>query len=81
MTRNPGQPDKALGAVIRRARLAKGASQEALAFHAGITTGTLQRLELGQSDPAWSTIRSVARALGLSLRELAAAVEAAGEGH
>ncbi|HLI31216.1 MAG TPA: helix-turn-helix transcriptional regulator [Solirubrobacteraceae bacterium] len=80
MARNPGEPDKALGAVIRRAREAKGDSQEALAFHAGITTGTLQRLELGHSDPAWSTVRAVARALDLSLRELAAAVESAREG-
>ena len=76
----PANRTRRLGRLIRRAREAKGDSQEALAFHAGITTGTLQRLELGHSDPAWSTVRAVARALDLSLRELAAAVESAREG-
>jgi len=69
--------DKTLGAVLRGVREERGLTQEVVAFHAGITTGTLARLELGDSDPSWSTIRSVANALDLSLQDLAAAVEAA----
>jgi len=67
---------QALGAALRRVREERGVSREVVAFHAGVTTGTLARLELGQSDPSWSTIRAVAAALELSLSELAAAVEA-----
>lgn len=68
--------DPALGAVLRQLREERGLSQEVVAFHAGVTTGTLARLELGQSDPSWSTIRAVAKALDVSLRDLATTVEA-----
>jgi len=74
--RSPAPADPALGAALRRAREDRGLSQEALAFKSGLTTGTVARLELGQSDPSWSTIRAVAKALAVSLAELAAAVEA-----
>jgi len=75
MPKRPGQVDKALARALRSFRESSGASQETVAFHAGVTTGTLARLELGQSDPAWSTVRAVAKALGVSLSELAIAVE------
>ncbi len=68
--------DNALGVVLRQLREERGESQEVVAFHAGITAGTLARLELGQSDPSWTTICAVAQALGVSLRDLATAVEA-----
>lgn len=41
----------------------------------GISTGAIARIELGQSSPAWVTVRQIAEALGVSLSELAAAVE------
>ncbi len=62
--------------VFRQLREDRGESQEVVAFHAGITAGTLARLELGQSDLSWGTIRAVAAALSVSLRDLATAVEA-----
>lgn len=68
--------DPVLGGVLRRLREERGISQEALAVHAGLTGGTLTRLELGQSDPSWSTIRALAKALDVSLREIITAVEA-----
>lgn len=68
--------DTSLGVVFRRLREERGESQESLAYRAGITSGTLARLELGQSDPSWTTIRAIAEALGVSLAELAAAIEA-----
>jgi len=62
---------------LRRLREERGATQEALAYRSGITTGTLARIELGQASPAWATVRVIAKALGVSLAELARAVEAA----
>jgi transcriptional regulator with XRE-family HTH domain len=40
-------------------------------------TGTLSKIELGQANPSWATVRTITRVLDLSLRELADAVEAA----
>ncbi len=70
-------PDPALAAVLRRLRMERGATQEALAYRSGITTGSLARIELGQASPAWATVREIAAALDVSLVELAEAVEAA----
>jgi transcriptional regulator with XRE-family HTH domain len=69
-------PDPALAAVIRRLREDRGLTREALAFHAGMTTGSLARIELAQSVPGWDTVRSITAALGVTLSELATAVEA-----
>ncbi len=71
-------PDPALGAAVRQLREARGLSQEALAYRAGTTYGTINRLELAQSAPAWATVRAIAEALGVTLVELATAVEAQG---
>jgi transcriptional regulator with XRE-family HTH domain len=62
--------------VLRRLRVERGATQEALAYRSGITTGTLARIELGQASPAWATVRRIVEALDVSLVELASAVEA-----
>jgi transcriptional regulator with XRE-family HTH domain len=70
------KPDPALASALRGLREARGLTREALAFHAGVTTGSLARIELGQSSPSWDTVRKVAMALEISLVELAKAVEA-----
>jgi len=70
------KPDPALASALRRLREDRDLTREALAFHAGLTTGSLARIELGQSSPSWDTVRKVAKALGISLTELAKAVEA-----
>jgi transcriptional regulator with XRE-family HTH domain len=67
--------DPALAAVLRRLRQDRGLSQEALAYQAEITAGSLARIELGQSSPEWATVRRIAGALGVSLVDLAAKVE------
>ena len=72
----PANVDPALGAAVRRLREDRGLSMEALAYRAGITLNTITRLELAQSEPGWMTVRKVADALGVSLAELAAAIEA-----
>jgi transcriptional regulator with XRE-family HTH domain len=70
------KPDPALATAVRRLREERGVTREALAFHAGITTGSLARIELKRSTPGWDTVRSIATALDISLVELASAVEA-----
>jgi transcriptional regulator with XRE-family HTH domain len=69
-------PDLQLAAAIRRLRLERGLTVESLAHDVGVTTGSLSRIELGRSAPAWATVRKIADALGVSLCELAAAIEA-----
>jgi transcriptional regulator with XRE-family HTH domain len=69
-------PDPALASVLRRLRVERGTTQEALAYRSGITTGSLARIELGQASPAWTTVREIATALDVSMVELAAEVEA-----
>lgn len=70
MTR-AGEPQPALGAAVKQLREQRGATQEALAYEAGITTGTLSQLERGISNPSWGTLRAIAGALGVSMVELA----------
>lgn len=70
MTR-AGEPQPALGAAVKQLREQRGATQEALAYEAGITTGTLSQLERGISNPSWGTLKAVAGALGVSMVELA----------
>ena len=67
----PDEPQPALGKAIRQLREKRGTTQEALAFEAGVTTGTLSLIERGQSNPAWGTVKALAKALGVSMGELA----------
>ncbi len=68
--------DTALAAVLRRLRTERELSQEAVAHQAGVSYTTLAKIELAQSNPGWATVRAIADALGVTLAELAAAVEA-----
>jgi transcriptional regulator with XRE-family HTH domain len=72
----PPAPDPVLAALLRRLREERGLSQEALAYQAGITAGSLGRIELAQSSPAWATVRQIAKALEVTMAELSATVEA-----
>lgn len=67
--------DEALAATLRAMREERDESREALAYRSGISAGSLARIELGQTSPAWATVRQIARALNMSMRELGAAVE------
>jgi transcriptional regulator with XRE-family HTH domain len=67
--------DQQLAAALRRLREERGLSQEVLAYQAQLTSGSLARIELGQSSPEWSTVRRIAAALGMSMVDLAARVE------
>jgi transcriptional regulator with XRE-family HTH domain len=69
--------DPALGAALLAIRKKAKRSQEDVAIRAGTTAGTLARIELAQTSPEWRTVRSIAAELGVSLRQLAVAVEKA----
>jgi transcriptional regulator with XRE-family HTH domain len=68
--------DPALATVLARLRKERGLSREVLAVRSGVTTPTLARIELGRSSPAFSTVRSICRTLGVTLEELGRLVEA-----
>jgi transcriptional regulator with XRE-family HTH domain len=71
----PLPPDPALGMAIKELRETRGLTQEELASRAGMTFGTVSRLESAKSAPAWATVMQIIDALGVSLSELARAVE------
>lgn len=46
-------------------------TQEALAHGAGITVGHLSKIERGLANPSWGTVEAIAKALGLTMVEVA----------
>jgi transcriptional regulator with XRE-family HTH domain len=74
----PLPPDPALGLAIKELREARRLTQEELATQAGTTVGTVSRLEAAKNAPAWATVMQIIQAMGVSLSELARAVERQG---
>lgn len=72
------QPDAALADAICRARKERGLTQERLAFRADLTVSATARIERGLSNPAWTTVRRIAVALGVTVQDLARAAEGGG---
>jgi transcriptional regulator with XRE-family HTH domain len=68
--------DRALGAAIRVLRQNAGLTQEGLAHAAGLTFGTVARIELAQATPRWASIRVIVEALGATWGELGNAIDA-----
>jgi len=52
---------------LRELRAAAGVSQYELARRAGLTRQTLSRLERGDSEPSWTTVRRLANVLRVSV--------------
>lgn len=70
-------PDPALGVVLRRVREeVRKETQQAIAVKSGMALAGYSRIELGQTNPSWTTVVRLAKALGLTVAELAAMVEA-----
>ena len=69
-------PDLDLASVLRTTREAQGRSQESLAHAAGISVNSLRRLEYGESNPTWTTVRALVEALGLSVAEFGRELDA-----
>ncbi len=61
---------------LEGARKAADLTQQALAERAGLSRMTVQRIEAGQIDPRLSTLLVMARALGLELMPVPAALRA-----
>lgn len=60
-----------IGKQVRALREALGMRQEDLAVKAELTTSTVAMIEQGKTgDPRLSTLRALAKALGVSLDEL-----------
>lgn len=69
------QPDPDLAAVIRRLRSKRGMTQEDVARGADLTVNGYAKIERGDVSPTWPTVRAVARALDVSLKQLGAEVD------
>lgn len=82
MVRTPLTPEEhergeRLGRLLREAR--GGRSMTEVAMSAGISPETLRKIETGRAPtPAFFTVAALARALGLSMDELAGLCELAG---
>jgi len=55
---------------LKRLRKAAGLTQEQLVRKAKLSHGYYQRLEMGRHDPPMSTLRALAKALGVKVTEL-----------
>jgi XRE family transcriptional regulator, regulator of sulfur utilization len=73
----PDAPNQqvALGEAIRYIREREGLTQEELAFQAGLHPTWISRIESGQYDPRWSSVRQLLEGLGVTLVELVAMAE------
>jgi transcriptional regulator with XRE-family HTH domain len=60
----------AFGRNLRRLRNEKGLSQEALEFDSGLSKNVVGNLERGEANPTLTTIKALAKALGVSPKEL-----------
>lgn len=67
--------DPALGITLRALREARELGQETVAHQAGLSVATYARIERGQVNPTWTTIRSALEALGVSFREFGDALD------
>jgi transcriptional regulator with XRE-family HTH domain len=61
----------ALGRAIRELRIERGSSQVVLAEKASLTVAALSRIERGHTNPTWGTVIALARALEMTVVDLA----------
>jgi transcriptional regulator with XRE-family HTH domain len=66
---------RAFGRAVRVERARRGLRRAAVAADAGITSGTLGRIERGERDPIMSVSVRLAAALGVKAWELVKAME------
>ena len=67
--RNP-KAQKRLGSHVRELREARGITQEALAFDAGIHVNHLSSLERGVANPSYLVLLSIANILHVKVADL-----------
>jgi transcriptional regulator with XRE-family HTH domain len=59
-----------IGENVKRLRQREALTQRELARTAGVTEATLSRIERNSAEPHMSTVRKLAKALGVHPREL-----------
>jgi transcriptional regulator with XRE-family HTH domain len=69
------RPDPSLAVLLKRLREERAITQEQLASDAGITSSALSRIERGLNNPRWTTLKRIAKALEISLVDLARDIE------
>lgn len=75
-----GSAQPALGEAVRTLRQKTGLSQDDLAARADLDARSIARLEAGEIDPTWGSMRRIAGGLGVPLEELAELAETLGGG-
>jgi transcriptional regulator with XRE-family HTH domain len=63
------------GSAIRALRAEAKLSQKALAERSGLSVSWISRLESGQHEPTFGSMRRLARGLGVSLAKLAKEID------
>ncbi|MBK7945203.1 MAG: helix-turn-helix transcriptional regulator [Flavobacteriales bacterium] len=58
-----------LGKYIRIQRLLRSLKQEYVAERAGIDQSSYSRIECDESDPSWSRVKKIAKAIGCRIRD------------
>jgi transcriptional regulator with XRE-family HTH domain len=71
-------PDPDLGLALRRLRDERKMTQESVSHAADLTLGAYGRIERSEVAPSWPTVRAIARGLGISMKDLGAAVDRQG---
>ncbi len=74
----PVPPDPALGSALKRLRQERKLTQEQISHAADLTLGAYGRIERSEVAPAWTTVRAIATALEIGMKELGAAVDSGG---
>ena len=69
------EPQPAVGRAIRQLRNERGLKQIELARAADVNKTEMSNLERGLLNPAWGTIKRVAKALDVEVSEVAALAE------
>lgn len=65
------EPQEALGRVVRELRAERGMTQRQLGDAADVNETWISHIEAGRTNPAWGTVDRLARALGVSIAEIA----------
>lgn len=68
-------PQRGLGAAVKRLRNAAGLTQADVAERGGLSPSFVGRVETGEVNPTWGNVRRLAKGLGVTLDELAAEAE------
>ena len=58
------------GQVLKDARISKGLTQLQLAKKAGIYPNTYAKIERGEQDPSFATVKKLAKVLDLDLSDI-----------